>query len=647
MPSALSARSLRVARAAVAPHAKGPAPGHHGASGSRWPLVVGAIGVVFGDIGTSPLYALKECFSPESAHHVAATSVNVLGVLSLVFWSLLVVIVVKYLTFIMRADNDGAGGILALLALVPPRRDKSRPGFLILLALFGTALLYGDGVITPAISVLSAIEGLEVATSAAKPIVLPLTIAIILALFVVQRWGTAGIGKVFGPVTLLWFAVIAVLGGRQIIANPHVLFAIDPRHAIEFFAVNGSIGFLVLGSVFLVVTGGEALYADMGHFGRGPIRLAWYLVVFPALLLCYFGQGAKLLSDPSAAANPFYALVPSWARYPVVGLATAATVVASQALISGAFSLTHQAVQLGFFPRVTVVHTSKTTEGQIYIPEINTALMLACMGCVLLFKSSSALAAAYGIAVTGTMGITTIIFYYVVTHRWGWSRLRAGALAGLFLVFDLAFFFANAAKFVDGGWFPITVGLLLFAIMTTWKRGRRELSDKFRSTMLPLEAFLEDLELSKPLRVRGTAIFMASSAVGTPPALLHHFKHSQSLHDQLVLLTVENVAVPEVSAGERVTMVEKGHGVVHVTLRYGFMELPDVPRALAATELHLDPARTSYYLGRETLLTDGPSKMARWRKWLFAFISRNARPATSYFALPANRVVELGQQIDL
>ena len=619
--------------------------GHHHAN--PWALAIGAIGVVFGDIGTSPLYAIKECFSPENPHHIGASPANVLGVLSLVFWSLTMVIVVKYLTFIMRADNNGAGGILALLSLIPQRKDGKGPGFLLMLALFGTALLYGDGVITPAISVLSAIEGLEVATSAAKPVVLPLTIAIILALFIVQRWGTAGIGRVFGPTTLVWFVIISALGLRQIVASPDVLLAIDPRHAIRFFGDNGSHGFLVLGSVFLVVTGGEALYADMGHFGRRPIRFGWYAVVFPSLLLNYFGQGARLLHDPAAASNPFYSLVPSWALYPVVAIATAATVVASQALISGAFSLTQQAVQLGFFPRVTIVHTSKSTEGQIYIPEINTALMLACMGCVLLFKSSTALAAAYGIAVTGTMSITTVVYFVVVTRTWGWSITKASALAGLFLVFDLAFFGANAMKFVDGGWFPITIGLAIFAVMTTWKRGRRELSDKFRQTMLPLEVFLEDPALSTALRVRGTAVFMASSAVGTPPALLHHFKHSQSLHEQIVLLTVENVAVPEVSESSRATIVDKGHGVVHVTLRYGFMEHPDVPRALKETNLALDPARTSYYLGRETLLTDGPSKMARWRKWLFVFISRNARPATSYFALPANRVVELGQQIDL
>ena len=628
-----------------APALHAPEPSH---GASRKALVVGAIGVVFGDIGTSPLYALKECFSPANPHHVEATHANVLGILSLVFWALVMVVVVKYLTFIMRADNEGAGGILALLALVPQTAGKARPGLLIMIALFGTALLYGDGVITPAISVLSAIEGLEVATTAAKPAVLPLTIGVLVALFLVQKWGTGGIGKVFGPTTLLWLAVISLLGARQLVSNPAVLLAVDPRHALHFFVENRGHGFLVLGSVFLVVTGGEALYADMGHFGRGPIRFGWFAVVFPALLLNYFGQGALLLRDPSAAANPFYGLVPEYALYPVVAIATAATVVASQALISGAFSLTQQAVQLGFFPRVTIVHTSKSTEGQIYIPEINTALLIACVGCVLLFKSSTALAAAYGIAVTGTMSITTVVYYVVVTRAWGWSPWKAGALAGTFLLFDLAFFFANAAKFVDGGWFPISVAAAIFIVMTTWKRGRRELAEKFRATMLPLEDFLTDLELSKPARVPGTAVFMASSAVGTPPALLHHFKHNQSLHEKLVLLTVENVPIPEVAPAQRLTLLAKGHGVLHVTLRYGFMEQPNVPRDLhACTELGLQPMRTSYYLGRETLLTTGSSKMAQWRKWLFAFIARNARPATAYFGLPPNRVVELGMQIDL
>ena len=620
---------------------------HQGGTG-RAALVLGAIGVVFGDIGTSPLYAIKECFSPENPHHIAATHANVLGVLSLVFWALTAVIVVKYTTFIMRADNEGAGGILALLALVPQKAGRSSPGVLLMLALFGTALLYGDGVITPAISVLSAVEGLEVATTAAKPVVLPLTIGVLIALFLVQKRGTAGIGKVFGPATVTWFLVIAALGGNELAAHPQVLLAIDPRNAIAFFAENRMHGLLVLGSVFLVVTGGEALYADMGHFGRDPIRIGWYTLVFPSLLLNYFGQGALLLRSPESATNPFYALVPAWALYPVVAIATAATVVASQALISGAFSLTQQAVQLGYFPRVTIVHTSKSEAGQIYIPEINTALLVACIGCVLLFKSSTALAAAYGIAVTGTMAITTIVYYVVVTRAWGWSPLKAAALAGVFLTFDIAFFVANAAKFMDGGWFPVTAAVALFAVMTTWKRGRRELADRFREAMLPLDTFLADIEQTNPSRVKGTAVFMASSAQGTPPALLHHFKHNQMLHEQLVLLTVESATVPEVAPDRRITATDKGHGIVHVTLRYGFMETPNVPRALAECPgLAIDLARTSYYVGRETLLSTGKSKMARWRKWLFAFISRNARPATAYFGLPPGRVVELGMQIDL
>ncbi len=450
----------------------------HG-QGSWLGLMIGAVGVVYGDIGTSPLYALKECFSPENPHHVAVTPANVLGVLSLVFWSLIMVIVVKYLTFIMRADNEGAGGILALLALVPRRLRQGR-SLVVLLALFGTALLYGDGVITPAVSVLSAVEGLEVATEALRPAVVPLTIAVLVALFAVQRRGTAGIGKVFGPVTLVWFASIATLGAVRLMTRPDVLLAVDPRHAVSFFVENKGHGFLVLGSVILVVTGGEALYADMGHFGRTPIRRAWFAVVFPALLLNYFGQGAMLLERPAAASNPFYAIVPSWALYPVVVIATCATVVASQALISGAFSLTQQAVQLGFFPRVTIVHTSRETVGQIYVPAINSLLLVGCIGCVLLFTSSTALAAAYGIAVTGTMAITTVIYFVVTTKTWGWKWYRAVPLLLLFLTFDLAFFGANAAKFVHGGWFPVTIAIVLVVVMTTWNRGRQPLGDTIR-----------------------------------------------------------------------------------------------------------------------------------------------------------------------
>lgn len=616
---------------------------------SRWALMVGAIGVVYGDIGTSPLYAIKECFSPESLHRVPTTPENILGVLSLVFWSLTMVIVVKYLTFIMRADNDGAGGILALLALLPAKTEGAGRGTLLMLALFGTALLYGDGVITPAISVLSAVEGLEVATSALKPLVIPLTLAILLGLFLVQKRGTGVVGRVFGPATLIWFATIAILGARQVFANPEVLKAIDPRYGASFFVHNGTQGFLVLGSVFLVVTGGEALYADMGHFGRGPIRAGWFSVVFPALLLNYFGQGALLLKEPGAAANPFYAIVPSWALYPVVAIATTATVVASQALISGAFSLTQQAVQLGFFPRVTIVHTSKHTEGQIYIPEINTALLVACIACVLLFKSSTALAAAYGIAVTGTMGITTIVYYFVVTRSWHWPLWKALGLAGLFLVFDLAFFGANAAKFLHGGWFPITMAAILFVVMTTWKRGRRELAEAIKTSILPLDTFLLDVATVKPHRVRGTAVFMASNPDGTPPILLHHFKHNKTLHEKVVLLTIKNERVPEVGQEDRVAVVPRSEGVYQVTARYGFMEQPNVPRVLQLCRsrgLVINLADTSYFLGRETLLPTGRSKMARWRKGLFAFISRNARPATSYFGLPPNRVVELGMQVD-
>jgi len=626
-----------------------PAAGGEPHHANRLPLMLGAIGVVYGDIGTSPLYAIKECFSPASAHHVAATPANILGVLSLVFWSLTMVIVVKYLTFIMKADNQGAGGILALLSLVPPKAEGTSRGFLILMALFGTALLYGDGMITPAISVLSAMEGLEVATASLKPLVLPLTAGILLALFLIQKRGTAGIGKVFGPVTLVWFAIIAVLGARQIIANPYILLALNPSHGVSFFIHNGGKGFLVLGSVFLVVTGGEALYADMGHFGRGPIRATWYAVVFPALLLNYFGQGALLLSNPGAATHPFYATVPAWALYPVVAVATAATVVASQALISRAFSLTQQAVQLGFFPRVRIVHTSKDAEGQIYIPEINYGLLVACLVCVFTFKSSTALASAYGIAVTGTMGITTVVYFFVLTRAWHFPLWKAAPLVGLFLVFDLAFFGANVAKVVDGGWFPLAMALGLFTVMTTWKRGRIELAEIIKRNILPLESFLEDVERMSPHRVRGTAVFMASSSAGTPPVLLHHFKHNQALHEQVVLLTVETVRRPEVPIEERVAVTPKGSGIYQVTVRYGFMQRPDIPRALALCAnpgLVVELGRTSYYVGRETLLLTGRSRLWKWRKSLFAFVSRNARPATDYFGLPPNRVVELGMQVD-
>ncbi|WP_437735970.1 potassium transporter Kup [Sorangium sp. So ce1335] len=627
-----------------------PSTAHAPGSKKMWPLMLAALGVVYGDIGTSPLYAMKECFSPASPHHVAPTPANVLGVLSLMFWALMLVVTVKYVTFITRADNEGAGGILALLALVPnsERRGDGR-GLLVLLVLFGASLLYGDGVITPAISVLSAVEGLEVATSTLKPAVVPITCALLLAVFLVQKRGTAGIGTIFGPVTLVWFLALTLLGAKEILHNPGVLRAASPEYAVSFFLENKLHGFLILGAVVLCITGGEALYADMGHFGREPIKYTWYTIVWPGLLINYFGQGAKLLEDPTAAASPFYALVPSWALYPTVAIATAATVVASQALISGAFSLTQQAVQLGYFPRVTVVHTSKDEAGQIYIPEVNSGLLVSCLVLVVAFKNSSALAAAYGIAVTGTMGITTVVYYVVTRKTWGWPVWKSLPLAGLFLVIDLAFFAANSAKFFHGGWVPIVMGAATFTVMTTWKTGRMHLAAAIKSAILPLDMFLEDVKRMKPHRVRGTAVFMASNPEGTPPILLHHVKHNQVLHEQVVLLSIQVLNVPEVPAERRATVIPRGEGIYQVTACYGFMQTPNAPSVLEGCKRHgltIDLGRTSYYLGRETLLTTGSSKMSRWRKALFAFISRNARPATAYFGLPPNRVVELGMQVN-
>ena len=624
----------------------------HRAAG--WKLAIPALGVVYGDIGTSPLYAMKECFQGE--HSVTPDPANVLGILSLIFWTLTFVVTIKYLMFILRADNHGEGGILALLALVPPKKKgppvKGRiagPGFIVLLVLFGAALLYGDGVITPAISVLSAVEGLEVATKALKPAVVPITVVTLLALFLVQKRGTGGIGRVFGPVMLVWFSLIAALGAVQVVRNPSVLWAVDPRNAAEFFIAHRGHGFLVLGGVVLAITGAEALYADMGHFGAGPIRRSWFLLVFPALLLNYFGQGAMLLGHPELAANPFYAIVPTWALYPAVIISTAATVVASQALISGAYSLTQQAVQLGFFPRVTIVHTSKETEGQIYIPEINAMLLVACIGLVLGFKNSNALAGAYGIAVTGTMAITSVTYYVVATRTWKWPVWKAAPLAGSFLVVDLAFFGSTSAKILDGGWFPIVLAFIVFTVMTTWNTGRRHLAAILADAMFPIDMFLADLAGRKPIRVNGTAVFMAANPNGVPPVLLHHFKHNQCLHEQVVLLTVSAIHVPEITPRERVKVERLAEGFSRVTIRYGFMQHPDVPSALrecANVGLVLVPDKTSYYLGRETLLPTGTSHMWRWRKSLFAFVARNSVPATAYFGLPPGRVVEMGMQID-
>jgi KUP system potassium uptake protein len=612
-------------------------------------LALTALGVVYGDVGTSPLYTMREAFRAQGG--IARTPANVLGILSLITWALIVVISIKYLVFVMRADNRGEGGMIALTALVVPRRATTgSAGILVLLGLFGASLLYGDSMITPAISVLSAVEGLEVATPFFSPYVIPITVAILVGLFSIQSRGTAGIGRVFGPVTLLWFVVLAALGVAEIARFPGVLAAFSPLYAVEFFARNGMAGFLVLGSVFLAVTGGEALYADMGHFGKGPIRLAWFTVVLPSLLLNYYGQGALIINRPSGAEHPFFMLAPAWATYPLVALATVATVIASQAVISGAFSLTRQAVQLGYLPRLHIEHTSAREIGQIYIPGVNWLLMLACIGLVVGFAESTRLANAYGVAVTTDMVFTTLLFTAVARTRWHWPWWKAGALAAAFLVVDLAFWGANLEKIPHGGWFPLVVAAVIFTLMTTWKKGRQILSERMHASTLPLELFLGDLERNAPTRVPGTAVFMYGNAQGTPPALLHNLVHNKVLHERVVLLTVDVQEIPVVAEEERVEVKAKGHGVYRVTVRYGFTEDPDIPAALARVSepgLNLAPMQVSYFLGRETLIPSSRPGMAMWREHLFSVMSRNARTATSFFGLPPNRVVELGAQIEL
>ncbi|MEW6271567.1 MAG: potassium transporter Kup [Thermodesulfobacteriota bacterium] len=624
--------------------------------GSLRQLALGALGVVYGDIGTSPLYALRECFI--GPHAVAITHGNILGVLSLIFWSLVMVISVKYLTFVMRADNQGEGGILALLALSKAgAADRTAPSSrygLLLLGLFGAALLYADGMITPAISVLSAVEGLGIATSAFEPFILPITVIILVALFAVQHRGTAGIAAIFGPVMLAWFAVLGILGLVRIVVQHgdhiSVLTSVNPLYALAFFRENGWAGFLVLGSVVLVITGGEALYADMGHFGRRPIRVAWYAVVMPGLMLNYLGQGVLLLENGQQVRNPFYELAPAWGLYPLVALSTGATIIASQALISGAFSLTQQAVQLGFVPRFTVVHTSQAAHGQIYIPQINHILMVLCVLLVLGFQSSSALAGAYGMAVTGTMAITTLLFYAVARERWTWTRVATVAIVAAFLLFDAAYLGANTLKLFDGGWFPLVVGAVIFTVMTTWKRGRAELGRLLRLGSLPMDLFLADLATQQPPRVPGTAVFMTSDTGGVPNVLLHHFKHNKVLHQRVILLSIVTERRPEVPASERVDIVPLEHGFYRVIARFGFMEKPSVDvvlRCAASQGLVIEVPSTTFFLGRETLLATGRSGMMTWRKKLFAFLARNAPSAVQYFGIPPNRVIELGAQFEL
>jgi len=618
-----------------------------------------ALGVVYGDIGTSPLYAMKEClawgaggeeagFSP---HAVPAFHDNVMGVMSLITWALLLVVIIKYLTFVLRADNKGEGGILALAALVRPSKKAGWLGLPILAALFGAGLLYGDGMITPAISVLGAMEGLGVATKSLDTFIVPITVVILVTLFWFQRHGTHKIGGVFGWVMLLWFVSIGAAGIPHIVKHPGVFAAINPYYAVHFLFHGGYKAFLLLGSVFLVVTGGEALYADMGHFGRRPIRLAWYTLVLPGLLLNYYGQAALFLSHPPGTIqNPFYELVPSVMLYPMLVLATMAAIIASQALISGAFSLTHQAVQLGYLPRVAVVHTSEKTEGQIYVPEVNWILMVGTIAVVLAFKSSSALAAAYGIAVTGTMGITSYLFFLVAVQRWNWPVGRALLLLCGFMVIDIAFLAANSTKIAQGGYFPLAVGVAIFAVMTTWWRGRYELSKIMEGGTIPEDMFLADLDGMPLPRVRGTAVFMTSNAGGIPNVLLHHVKHNQVLHKQVVLLSIETINVPWVQGNTALAVKDLGKGFFRVIAKSGFMQSPDVPRILARCAKHdlvIDPPTTTYYLGRQTLRTGGHTRFARWRKKLFSFLTRNARDPTSFFNLPPNRVVELGLQIEL
>jgi len=613
-------------------------------------LSLTALGIVFGDIGTSPIYALRESFNP--ANGIAPTQANVLGILSLILWSLIIVISLKYLTFVMRADNHGEGGIIALTALVNPRSQVTarRRLVLVMAGLFGAALLYGDSMITPAISVLSAIEGLEVATPLFRPYVIPITLVILITLFSVQRRGTAGIGMLFGPVTLVWFLTLAVLGVFGIASHPGVIAAVNPLQGAAFFARNGLAGFLVLGSVFLVVTGGEALYADMGHFGIRPIRLTWFILVLPALVLNYFGQGAVILEDPTTLEHPFFLMAPGWALYPLVGMATLATIIASQAVISGAFSLTQQAIQLGYLPRMKVEHTSSREIGQVYLPGINWALMLACLGLVIGFRTSSNLAAAYGVAVTTDMAVTTVIFVVVAAKRWHWSPRSIVLFLSLFLIVDLAFWGANLPKIPQGGWFPIVVAAVIFTMMTTWKKGRKVLAARLEVGSLPIELLIADIRESQPTRVPGTAVFMHKDPDGTPPALMHNLKHNRVLHQRVVLMSVVTLDVPRVADEDRVSVVRVADDFHRVSAYYGFAESPDVPTILELCEksgLAFDMMQTTFFLSRETLVAHPKGGMAGWRQRLFGVMARNSLQATVYFGIPPNRVVELGMHVQL
>ena len=632
-------------------------PVEHG-SGSNEPrgrylafLAVAALGVVYGDIGTSPLYAIRQSFSGE--YGIPVTQSNVLGVLSLVFWALVLIVTIKYHIVIIRADNKGEGGVLALMALVNGSRlarNLSPRRIMIVLGIFGAALIYADGALTPAISVMSAVEGLEVAAPHLIHWVVPLTLVILIGVFLFQSRGTARIGAVFGRVMLVWFLVIAVLGLKEIIRQPGVLAAMLPQHAVQFFAENVYRGFVVLGAVFLAVTGGEALYADLGHFGHKAIQLAWFSVGLPALLLNYFGQGALLLRDPAAAVNPFFHMAPSWALYPLVALATAAAVIASQAIISGAFSLTRQAVQLGYSPRLKIEHTSSREIGQIYVPTVNWALMLVTCALVLGFQNSTNIGGAYGVALSTLMVITTFMFFVMSREVWQWSLAKEVLVVGLFLAMDIPFLIANALKIKNGGWVPLAMAIGIYVLMTTWKRGREILAKRMQEKTVPLKMLLADLAAEPPIRVPGTAVFMYGTADGTPPALVHNLVHNKVLHEKVVFLTVITEDVPHTPEDQRVTVKRSGKGFHTVTARYGFMEDPEIEEILDACRgkgLDVRIEGTTFFLGRETLIAADRPGMAPWREQLFSFMSRNALRATAFFKIPPNQVFEVGTQVEL
>ncbi len=613
-------------------------------------LALSAVGVVFGDIGTSPLYTLRECFSGH--HALALTDENILGILSLIIWSITFVVTIKYVVFVTRIDNEGEGGVLALLALALRHVKKARygTGTLVALGLFGAALFYGDSVITPAISVLSAMEGLKIATPLFEPFVVPFTLILLTGLFMIQDRGTEKVGAYFGPIVALWFLALALCGIYQIIDNPRVLLAISPSYAVKFFITHQFYGFFTLGAVVLALTGAEALYADMGHFGRKPIVAAWVWFVMPALILNYLGQGALLMHNPDALENPFYLAFPSWALYPMVLLATCASVIASQAVISGAFSITRQAMQLGYSPRMDVQHTSEQAIGQIYIPQVNWGLYVIVIGLVVSFQSSSNLAAAYGIAVTGTMVMTAMLSYVIVRHKWAWPRSWALLVVVPFLFVDLAFLGANLLKIVDGGWFPLVMGAVLFALMATWKRGREIVAERLQEGTIPLASFFSRQSSSKTTRVQGTAVFMTANNQQVPYALLHNLKHNKVLHERVILLTVSTENVPYVSDRDRLVLQPLDQNFFRIQVRYGFAQDPNIPAELQRCKelgLAISMMDTSFFLSRETLISTIRPGMAPWREKLFISMAKNAVSATDFFKIPANRVVELGTQIEL